>query len=126
MAKDIKDNGYTVSESKGIGSVKIADEVVCVIAALAVTEIDGVDNIAGTINSTNVCKVGAKALSKGIKVEIGEESVKVFVTVELKYGFSIPEVSAKIQDRVSTSIKNMTGLATEEVNIKVAAVKVEK
>lgn len=124
MAKDIENGSYTVCEEKGIGNVKIADEVVCVIAAIAVLEVEGVECMTGNIVTDNVHKIGYKALSKGIKVEIGEDAVKVFTSLTLKYGYSIPDVSAKVQDRVATAIKNMTGMSTEEVNIKIDGVKI--
>ena len=49
----------------------------------------------------------------------------MFVSVILKYGYSIPEVSEKIQERISSAIETMTGLTVAEVNVKIAGVKIE-
>ena len=40
----------------------------------------------------------------------------------MKYGYSIPKTSHAVQDRVKSSIENMTGLTVQEVNIKIVGV----
>ena len=66
-----------------------------------------------------------KVLSKGVTVDITDNTAVVYISVILKYGYSIPEVSEKIQERVTSAIETMTGLTVAEVNIKIAGVKVE-
>jgi len=107
-----------------IGEVCIADEVVTVIAALAATEVEGVDSLGG-LKSDAIGKVGAKGLSRAVKVEVTEEHVTVAVTLNIKYHFSIPEVSARVQERISSAIENMTGLKVLEVNVKIAGVNID-
>ena len=89
-----------------IGEVCIADEVVAVIAGLAATEVEGVDSMAGNITNDLVGKLGMKSLQKGVN-------------------YNIPEVSAKVQDRVMSAIENMTGLKVLEVNIRIAGVNID-
>ncbi len=105
-----------------LGEVKIADEVVAIIAGLAATEVDGVGSMAGNITNELVSRLGMKNLSKGIRVEVAEASVKVDVALNISYGYSIPEVSAKVQDRVKNAIENMTGLCVSVVNVRIASV----
>ena len=124
MAKDER-NIYTIQNDAGKGEVKIADEVVAIIAGLAATEVEGVDSLGGNITSEIVSKLGMKNLSKGVKVTVEESSVLVDITLNLKYGTQIPAVSAKVQDKVKSAIETMTGLSVTEVNIKVASVNVE-
>ena len=102
--------------------VKIADEVVAIIAGLAATEVEGVGSMAGNITNELVSKLGMKNLSKGIRVEVLEGTVNVDVALNISYGYSIPEVSAKVQDRVKNAIENMTGLEVSVVNIRIASV----
>ena len=116
---------YTICENKGIGEVRVADEVVAIIAGLAATEVEGVESMAGNITNELVSKLGMKVLSKGVTVEITDKTAVVYISVILKYGYSIPEVSEKIQERVASAIETMTGLTVAEVNIKIAGVKVE-
>ena len=116
---------YKLQDVGGIGEVKIADEVVTVIAGLAATEVEGVASMEGNITNELVSKLGVKNLSKGVKVTVEESSVLVDITLNLKYGTQIPAVSAKVQDKVKSAIETMTGLSVTEVNIKVASVNVE-
>ena len=105
-----------------LGEVKIADEVVAIIAGLAATEVEGVGSMAGNITNELVSKLGMKNLSKGIRVEVLDGKVSVDVALNISYGYSIPEVSAKVQDRVKNAIENMTGLEVSIVNIRIASV----
>lgn len=117
---------HKLYEKDKLGEVQIADEVVAIIAGLAATEIDGVDSMAGNITNELVGKLGMKNLSKGVKVSVTEEHVSVDLSLNIKYGFSIPSVSEKVQDRVKTAIENMTGLIVLEVNVKIAGVNMEE
>ena len=98
------------------------DEVVAIIAGLAATEVEGVSSMAGNITNEIVSKLGMKNLSKGIFVEVLDNEVKVDVAINIAYGYSIPEVSKKVQDRVKSAIENMTGLNVAVVNVRIATV----
>ena len=111
-------------KSDQVGDVRVADEVVAIIAGLATTEVEGVSSMAGNITNEIVSKLGMKNLSKGILVEVMETEVKVDVAINISYGYSIPEVSSKVQDKVKTAIENMTGLEVADVNIRVAGVEI--
>ena len=125
MAKDER-NTYTIQTDASLGEVKIADEVVAIIAALAATEVDGVASMAGNITNEVIGKLGIKNLSKGVKVDVLEGVVTVSLALNLKYDYSILEVTAKVQERVKNAVENMTGLEVDDVNIKVAGVEMDK
>ncbi|RGH45912.1 Asp23/Gls24 family envelope stress response protein [Ruminococcus sp. AM41-2AC] len=124
MAKDER-NIYTIQNDASKGEIKIADEVVAIIAALAATEVDGVASMAGNITNELIGKLGMKNLSKGVKVDVLEGIVTVSLALNLKYNYSIVEVSARVQEKVKNAIENMTGLEVADVNIKVAGVEME-
>ncbi|MGN0341324.1 MAG: Asp23/Gls24 family envelope stress response protein [Roseburia sp.] len=105
-----------------LGQVHIADEVVAIIAGLAATEVEGVASMAGNITNELVSKLGMKNLSKGVKVDVIEDTVDVEVSLNIAYGFSIPDVSAKVQERVKNAIETMTGLSVAMVNVRIATV----
>ena len=109
-------------KSDQVGDVRVADEVVAIIAGLATTEFEGVSSMSGNITNEIVSKLGMKNLSKGILVEVMENEVKVDVAINISYGYSIPEVSSKVQDKVKTAIENMTGLNVAVVNVRIASV----
>ena len=112
-------------EEKKIGEVRIANEVVAIIAGLAATEVDGVASMAGNITNGLVGKLGMKNLSKGVKVEVTEEHVSVDLSLNIRFGYNIPEVSKNVQERVRAAIENMTGLTVLDVNIRIAGVDME-
>ena len=115
-------NSYTIHEELSMGEVQIADEVVAIIAGLAATEVEGVASMAGNITNELVGKLGMKNLSKGVKVTVAGRTVRVDVSLNMRYGYSIPKTSAKVQERVKGAIEIMTGLTVEEVNIHIAGV----
>ncbi len=111
-----------VMEKRGTGEVKIASDVVAIIAALAVTETEGVSSMAGNITNELIGKFGMKNLSKGVKVTMEDGLVHVDIMLNVKYGYSIRNVSEQVQNRVSQQIETMTGLVVPEVNVRVAGV----
>ena len=124
MAKDER-NIYTIQDDSSMGEVKIADEVVAIIAALAATEVEGVDSMAGNITNELISRLGMKNLSKGVKVDVLEGVVTVSLALNMKYNYSIMDVSAKVQEKVKSAVENMTGLEVADVNVKVAGVEME-
>ena len=125
MAKDER-NTYTIQNDASLGEVKIADEVVAIIAALASTEVEGVASMAGNITNEVIGKLGIKNLSKGVKVDVLEGVVTVSLALNLKYNYNIMDVTGKVQEKVKNAVENMTGLEVADVNIKVAGVEMEK
>ena len=125
MAKDER-NTYTIQNDASLGEVKIADEVVAIIAALAATEVEGVASMSGNITNEVIGKLGIKNLSKGVKVDVLEGVVTVSLALNLKYDYNIMDVTRKVQDKVKNAVENMTGLEVADVNIKVAGVEMDK
>lgn len=111
-----------VVDKKAIGEVKIAADVVAVIAGLAANEVEGVYSMAGNITNELIGKLGMKNMSKGVKVMMEEGMVRVDIALNMKYGYSIPKVTKQVQEKVSQQIENMTGLVVPEVNVRVAGV----
>ena len=121
MAKEQETQEYIV-DKKGIGEVKIAADVVATIAGIAASEVDGVKSLVGNLTNEFIGKLGVKNLSKGVKVTMEEEAVRVEMNLNMKYGSSIPTVTAQVQERVSQQIEMMTGLMVPEVNVRIADV----
>jgi len=109
-------------EKNGLGAIRIADDVVSIIAGLAASEVSGVVSMSSGVVGGIAEKLGRKSLSKGVKVEVGEKEAAVDLFIVVEYGSSIPEVAARIQDAVKSAIEKMTGLAVVEVNVNVQGV----
>ncbi len=123
MGKEEKNN-YTIKSEESLGEVKIADEVVAIIAGLAAMEVDGVASMAGNATKELVNKLGRKSLAKGVKVDVLDGIVTASLTMNMKFGYNIKEVTQKVQERVKTAVENMTGLEVADVNIRVVGVDV--
>lgn len=113
----------TTEENEGI---QISNDVIAVIAGVAVSEVPGVFGMAGGFAGgiTEVLK-GKKNLAKGIKVDTSDNKAKIDVNIIVEYGARIPDVAFEIQNRVKTAVENMTGLKVEEVNVHVQGVNTE-
>ena len=123
MGKEVK-NDYTIQLDNNLGEIIIADEVIAVITGLAAREVEGVASMAGDATRELISKLGIKSLSKGVKVDVLEDVVTVDAALNLKYGYNIKQVSAKVQEKVKIAIENMTGLKVADVNIRVAGIEV--
>ncbi len=112
-----------IGEVETQDSIKIADDVVAVIAGKAVSEVQGVASMAGGFAGgiTEVLS-GKKNLGKGIKVEVGDKDTKIDVNIIVEYGTRIPDIAFEIQNRVKKAVENMTGLKVLEVNVHVQGV----
>ena len=122
MAQE-KNTAEKYSDAANIGTVQIADDVVALIAAFAAMEVEGVAGMPGGVDMETVSKGGMKKLGKTVKVEVSEAGVKADLSIDLGYGYNIPETCSKVQSRVKTAIENMTGLEVQDVNIRVAGIK---
>lgn len=105
-----------------IGNVRIADEVVAIIAGLAATEVEGVAGMSGGLAGGIAELLGKRNLSKGVKVEVGDREAAVDLFLVVNYGASIPEVALNVQRNVSRAIGSMTGLSVVEVNVHIQGV----
>ena len=117
-----KDEILLSDKNEPIGSVKIADDVVGMIAALAATEIEGVHGMAGDVTAEILDKVGVRALNKGVKVAVNGRTVKAQVNIIMDYGYNIPATCQQAQTKVKASIENMTGLEVTDVNVKISGI----
>lgn len=113
---------YTIETDESFGEVQISDEVVAIIAGLAATEVDGVASIAGNLTRELIAKLGKKNLSKSVVVEVADGHVNVRLTLYLQYGYSVPVVCSKVQERVKNAIENMTALEVDSVNVSIAGI----
>lgn len=124
MAKDEKIT-YTIQNESSLGEVQIADDVVATIAAYAAADVEGVASVAGNTAKERINKRGMKNPSKGVKVDVLEGVVTISMSLVVKYEFSIIEVTKNVQEKVKTTIENMTSLEVADINIRVAGVEME-
>ena len=122
MEKETKRNTYVLPGKVELGSVRVADHVIAVIAGLAATEVSGISAVSGNITNELMSRVGMKNLAKGVRVEVTGQKVKVAVSLIIDYGVNIPTTCGKVQERIKSTIENMTGLTVTDVNVRIAGV----
>ena len=120
---EIVNEENSTNEAEGI---KISNDVIAVIAGVAVSEVPGVYGMSGGF-AGGISEVlsGKKNLAKGIKVETTEKTAKIDVNIIVEYGTRIPDVAFEIQNRVKKAVESMTGLKVSEVNVNVQGVNTE-
>jgi len=122
MEKEMDKSTYVLENGEGFGTVKIANDVVAMIAGLAATEVNGVSAMVGNITNEFMGKVGMKKQPKGVKVDIIEKTVSVELAVNLDYGYNIPTTCNKVQEKVKNAIETMTGLEVADINIRIVGI----
>lgn len=118
LEKEIKLDKY--------GNVKIADDVVAIIAEIAAREVQGVYSMSGGIADSITEILSKKNPSKGVKVEVGEKEAAIDLYIIVDYGVRIPDVSWQIQENVKKAVETMTGLTVVEVNIHIQGINLDK
>lgn len=114
------------NENLEFGQVKISDDVVIIIAGIATSGVKGVsatrtgvaDGISNLFSKNNY--------SKGIKVEINENTVVLDIFINVEYGYKISEVAREVQAAVKKEIETMTDMDVAAVNVHVLNIIQEK
>ena len=124
--EELNSNSDITNMTDELGSIRITDEVVAIIAGIAATEVAGVAGMSGGIAGGIAEMLGRKNLSKGVKVEVGEKEAAIDLYIIVEYGYRIPDIAWEIQEKVKKSVETMTGLNVIEVNIHVQGVNIDK
>ncbi|MCD8103900.1 MAG: Asp23/Gls24 family envelope stress response protein [Lachnospiraceae bacterium] len=117
---------YKLENDEQFGEVRIADEVVAIIAGLAASEVEGVASMAGNVTRDLINKLSFKSLSKGVRITVEDQTVTVALAINIRYGYNVPTTCAQIQEKVKTAIETMTGLSVAEVNVKIVNVQMSE
>jgi uncharacterized alkaline shock family protein YloU len=123
---EVRSSRIISHDTGNIGEVRIADEVIAGIAALAATEIKGVSAMSGNITKDLISKLGMGKVSNGVTLQIEENNVRVDLALYMEYGYSVPKVCRKVQEKVKAAVENMTGMNVTEVNVRIAGVNIDK
>ena len=111
-----------VLRDDALGRVRISEEIIPAIAAMAATEVDGVSCVAGNITHEIVNRMGARNLEKGIRSVISGDEVSFDISVNASYGRNIMDAAKEVQERVKTTVESMTGLRVTSVRVRVNTV----
>ena len=113
---------YVISSQPNLGAVMVTENVIAVIAAMAALEVDGVVSMAGNITSEIIAKMGMKKLSKGVRVDVADDEIMIDISLIIKMGQNIVNVSKKVQEKVKDTVENMTCMKVVNVNVNISNV----
>ena len=122
MERDELRKGFTIYEDKYGNTVQISEDVIASIAAMSMKDIKGVYAVGTGMKNGIMEKLGWEDLAKGVTVEVLEDGVIVDVVITVNFDKKIMEVSKEIQDKIQTTIKDMTDMDVIAVNVRVAGV----
>lgn len=108
-----------------IGDVKVADEVISIVAGLAAQEVNGVIGMSGSfaeVLNEFLGKKSKKSFAKGVRITVDGHVVTAAVYVNVEYGSCIPEIALEIQEKVKEAIENMTGYEVKFVDVHIQGV----
>ncbi len=100
------------------GEVRIANDVISVIAGMALSDVQGV-YIDGRLPEAFIDKSNSKNIMKAIKVDVNEGRVIVSIGISVEYGKIVPEICSEIQDKIKNAVNTMTGFEVARVDVTV-------
>ena len=109
---------------EGIGNVRISEDVISTIVAVAALEVKGV--VALTPRPAADIKgllPGKKTPAKNVRVDEQNGQVVIELGVTIEFGHKLQEVSLSLQTEVKKAVESMTGLTVSAVNVFVQGVK---
>lgn len=99
-------------------SIEISEDVITAVVSGALAEVEGIAGVSANIGE----QLSGK--KKPLSVNVEEQDGKLILDIALfaRYGFSIPEVSAKAQKAICNALNAMTGFEAGTVNVHVNGV----
>ena len=104
------------------GDIRIADEVISIVASLAAQEVPGVLSMSGGLTDGINRFLGKENASKGVRLKFEGKTVNANVYINVEYGSCIPEIALEVQEKVKEAIEAMTGYEVQFVDVNVEGV----
>lgn len=116
-----------ISRPDEMGEINISEEVLAMIAAAAVLDVEGVSALGAGVGGDMANPATRKSLGKAVRLSVDEaETVTVDVTLLVSYGCAVTEVAKAVQDAVMSAVENTSGLHVSCVNVNVSGVAFQK
>ena len=109
-----------------VGRIVIADDVIARAAGMAAMDCYGVVGMA-SLSAANgfVQLLMGENLTKGIKVNTEDDRLSIEFHIIVDYGTNISAIADNLISTVSYKIKDMLGLAVNEVNVYVEGIRTD-
>ena len=105
-----------------LGEIKIHENVIANLVAMATRKVPGVSRLAGsTVVDAIASIVGSRRMqARAITVGIaGDNCVTIDLKLNILVGFRLPDVVQQVQREVINSIEDVTGMTVTRVNVAV-------
>ncbi|GAA3447572.1 Asp23/Gls24 family envelope stress response protein [Planomonospora venezuelensis] len=104
------------------GRIKVADEVVEKVAALATLEVTGVAGLgedpAHAVDPARG-RAGGRRGPQGVVAHVQDRTVAVDVAIVAEYGHAVMDVANEVKTNVARTVSRMLGMRVVEVNVNV-------
>lgn len=105
-----------------LGIMKIAEEVLAMVAGIAVLEVEGVAAMSGGLAGGIAEMLGRKNLSKGIKLEESGQDLRIEINIVVEFAVNIPRLTEEVQQQVRDRVEKITGARVAAVNVNIESV----
>ena len=101
-----------------IGGMAIAPGVVETIVTMAARDVDGVACVGQSAGNSILSRLGGKLSTQGVEADVDEnDSLHISISIEVKNGYVLPDVAAKIRQAVSDAVTTQVGVQVGSVDI---------
>ena len=100
-------------------SIRIAPDVIGIIAGLVAGDIEGVAGMSGGIVGGIAERLGRRDFTRGIKVHLEEDRVKLDLNIIVEMGVKIVDVANHLKQEIRATVENVTGLQVAAINVNV-------
>ncbi len=115
-------NKNTADVPEEIGDIRVADEVITIVASLAAQGVQGVLGMSGGFADDFNHFLGKENASRGVKLAFEGKLANISVFVNIEYGYCIPEIALEIQEKVKESVEKLTGYEVHFVDVHIQGV----
>ena len=108
----------TAEVKNDLGTIRIADQVIAVIARETALHVEGVYAMDDRF-SHGISAVISDAEAEGVRVSIKESEIIINLYIAVSHGDRIPAIALQLQEAVKESVGESTGLRVNAVNVNV-------
>ncbi|TMD14828.1 MAG: Asp23/Gls24 family envelope stress response protein [Chloroflexi bacterium] len=102
---------------RGLGSVKVANEVIAHIAALTALQVQGIAALYPAGSRDGHRALPPETGYKGVRVDLANETLRVELFLIVDHSAHVPTVAAEVQRQVADAIDKMLGLEVRQVDV---------
>ncbi|MBO5822423.1 MAG: Asp23/Gls24 family envelope stress response protein [Lentisphaeria bacterium] len=117
---NVKNNDAMMLGDSELGDVKIHDGVIATLTRRAALAIEGVSRLAGNALVDNLAEiVGSRRMqARAITIAVNENNqITIEIKLNLKVGYTIPEVAENVQKAVIADVEKVTGMTVTTVHV---------